>query len=598
MSFFRKLKDNNLAEKIYIIFLKKSFWHMAFETKRDRTKICCLDLDDDLINLLSDRFDIYNGSLGTPVNVAKINKHGLRLLLNYDLPDNIQEYEVFVEDMVKKEPIQYLEKDHIRINITGHKAFYCYSYPPQTVFDPCPLGSKILHNRINTQRRRPAIKIAFQNRYIDTEYFIRDAFDIHNSNNETANNYMHLPNFCSSQMTGREVKLCDNELSRNIFESFLDDITYNEIYEHPTKWYGDNNKENDDYFLPLLMTRNDCVVSYIWLTDNDITIILPQTNKKEELLEKVFEELLYKHFSDYFPEVEKVAWINNPSYFLPNHQSLLKEKDTLEKKYKDNLNTIEQKIKSNSLRFAFLHNLLTSTGDELVAAMIKYFRWLGFERVIDKDKELDKNIYEEDIQIETNEHGMLVIEIKGINGTSTDDKCSQISKVVRRRMKEQKRFDVHGLYIVNHQRNIDPERRLNPPFNHQQVKDAENDERGLCYTWRLFNLYFEIEEGIISKEDARKSFFNSGLIDFNPQVIEIGIPHNYFNQHTVVCIVINDQCIRIGDFFYYIDGMRWKKVKIVSIQQDKKNVDFATNGSYGFGLEYRIPNCKALYIIK
>ena len=71
------------------------------------------------------------------------------------------------------------------------------------------------------------------------------------------------------------------------------------------------------------------------------------------------------------------------------------------------------------MRFAFLHNLLTSTGDELVAAMIKYFRWLGFERVIDKDKELDKNIYEEDIQIETNEHGMLVIEIKGINGTST-----------------------------------------------------------------------------------------------------------------------------------------------------------------------------------
>lgn len=571
---------------------------MAFETKRDRTKICCLDLDDNLINILSDKFDIYNGSLGTPIDVTRINKNGLKLLLNYDLPDNLQEYEVFVEDMVKKEPIQYIAEDHIRTRITGHKAIYCYSFPPQTVFNPCPLGSKILQNCIKTQRKRPAIKIAFQNRYIDADYDIRDASDIYNRTNETANNYMHLPNFCSLQITGKEVKLCDNELSRNIFESFLDDITYYETYEHPTKWYGSNNKENDDFFLPLLLTRNDCVISYIWLTDYDITIILPQTTKKKELLEKVFEELLYKHFSNYFPEVEMASWIKNPSYFLPNYQSLLIEKDTLEKKYKEDMSLIEQKIESNNIRFAFLHDILTSTDNELVAAIIKFFRWLGFERIVDKDKELDKDIYEEDIQIEAKEQGMLVVEIKGINGTSTDDKCSQISKVVRRRMKEQKRFDVHGLYIVNHQRNIDPVKRLNPPFNDQQVKDAENDERGLCYTWRLFNLYFEIEEDIISKEDARKSFFNSGLIDFNPQVVEIGFPHNYYNQHTVVCIVIDKQFIKIGDFFYYIDGIRWKKVKIVSIQQNKKNVDFATNGSYGFGLEHRIPNCKALYIIK
>ena len=65
---------------------------MSTETKRDKTKICCLDLDKELIEYLKARFEIYNGSLGRPVQVAGCNKFGLNLLLNYVLPDNLQEY--------------------------------------------------------------------------------------------------------------------------------------------------------------------------------------------------------------------------------------------------------------------------------------------------------------------------------------------------------------------------------------------------------------------------------------------------------------------------------------------------------------------------
>ena len=71
-----------------------------------------------------------------------------------------------------------------------------------------------------------------------------------------------------------------------------------------------------------------------------------------------------------------------------------------------------------------------------------------------------------------------------IGGTSKDEECSQIFKIKSRRMKELKRFDVFGLYIVNHQKHLPPLNRENPPFTENQIQDAINDERGLLTTWQ------------------------------------------------------------------------------------------------------------------
>ncbi len=161
---------------------------MSTETKRDKTKICCLDLDKELIEYLKARFEIYNGSLGRPVQVAGCNKFGLNLLLNYVLPDNLQEYEVFIEDMVKKESIQYKKEDNTLTYISGKEAYYFNSNPPQTEFNPCPYGSKVLQIRIKNQRMRPAIKIAFQEQFIGADYVISEISTSHNYTNESANN--------------------------------------------------------------------------------------------------------------------------------------------------------------------------------------------------------------------------------------------------------------------------------------------------------------------------------------------------------------------------------------------------------------------------
>lgn len=105
------------------------------------------------------------------------------------------------------------------------------------------------------------------------------------------------------------------------------------------------------------------------------------------------------------------------------------------------------------------------------------------------------------------------------------------------------------MYIVNNERGVEPLSRTIPPFNQQQIKDAVNEKRGLCYTWQLFNLYFEIEDGIITKQEAQSILFNNGLIDFRPKVNEVAVPHKYYGQHTIVCLKIDNVKISVGDFF-------------------------------------------------
>lgn len=568
---------------------------MATETIRKKTKICSLDLDVDCIEYLKSRFDVYEGSLGTKIDVSDNKNHSLRLLLNYNLPSNLQEYEIIVEDMLYDKIIPYVNEDHIRTKITDKSAYYLECSYPQTVFNPRSFGSHILHDYLDKQRVRPAIKIAFQAPFTMVDYVIKDMVYVSKSKNFTYNNYEHLTNFCSNQSYGREVRLCSNKFSRILFESFLDDVEYYQLYNTPKKWNGDVEETNPN-FLPLLYSKDGSVVSYIWCSDKDITIILPQTSRKVELLKKVFQEILEVHFSDYLPEVESSAWINKTQYFLPNELELHAEKEELKEKYQKELAEIEKRLLENKTRFNFLHKLITTTGDELVEACLKFFKWLGFENVIDKDKNLDKDFNEEDVQIETPERGLLVIEIKGINGTSTDAQCSQILKVVNRRREELQRFNVHGLYIVNNERGVEPLSRTTPPFNSQQIKDAVYDGRGLCYTWQLYNLFFEIEDGVITKEEAQAILFQKGLLNFQPSLKEVGVPHKYYKHNEIVCTQISEIEIKTGDYFFYNEKGRWKKVKIVSIKDEKNFLESISNGSYGFGLEHRVPSNIPLHV--
>lgn len=576
---------------------------MMTHTKQGRTKVCTLDINQDVVEFLQQRFEVFEGSLGKKVKAKYGNYDGsCRFLLNYNLPVNIHEYEIFIEDMCRDDEHEYHKEEHTRTHIETDKAYYFYCQRPQTIFNPICYGSHIFADSIRKHRNRQTIKIIFASETEEVEYLIHNVNSSYDSSNVIHTNYEHLHLPQSENICGAQVKLSENPISSDIFQSFLTDIRYHIAFKIPYK-RSSQKEEVDDGFYSLLETPNGYIVSFIWISDCDIAILLPQTTRKVELLQKVFDELLFRNFSDYFPEVAESAWINNTAYYLPNQESLLRQKDVITAKYQEDVANINQQIEYNNQQFAFLHTLLTATGDDLVKATIQFFKWLGFNNVIDKDEHLDKNFNEEDIQIDVsdnsiNDINLLVVEVKGIGGTSTDAQCSQISKVVHRRGKERKAYDVHGIYIVNNELHKEPLLRTLPPFNQVQIDDAENEERGLCYTWQLFNLYFNIENGIITKEVARSAFFENGLLNFEPDFIRLGVPHNYYRNHTVASFRIEGTKISIGDSFYYEKDGRWYSARVESIKDGPNCFDSVENGDYGFGLSCKVPNNVPLFISK
>ena len=213
-----------------------------------------------------------------------------------------------------------------------------------------------------------------------------------------------------------------------------------------------------------------------------------------------------------------------------------------------------------------------------------FLRWLGFANVINVDK-TNPDLPEEDLRVETT-RGLLVIEVKGITGTSTDSDCSQISKVRYRRAEERTKFDVFGLYVVNHQMFIPPLERDNPPFSATQIRDANNDGRGLVTTFDLFNLYFNIAEGYVSKDAARDSLFEIGLVSFPPSgTIPIPRPHEIHYKGQVAIVNLHDVEIGSGDRIVFSSEGRYDSANVLEIQVDDRAVASASCGEIGIRLQ-------------
>lgn len=570
-----------------------------------KTKICAIDLEDDILSFLKKDFEVFEGTMGAKIDTSKRIKRdydSINLLLNYNFPTNLQEYDILIQDMGYEKVIPYSEEEHIRKYTTGTDSVYLYSSYPETLFNPIPYSSKLLSIELKKHRERPLIKIIFQGEAYRISYKRYHAGTHSTENGGSFTNYEHIQNYCNeTSLYGRDVLHCkNNRLTQEIFGNTVDGYSYQQTYLHPMSWENSVRKE-DTRFIPLLTTMAGDIISYFYMDEYDITIMLPQSENKLELLKNVFNEFLYIYFSEYFPFIEAAAWKNTPMYFLPNQQELLDKEKQLTNKYQEDLAVIEVQKEENNKQYSFLHSLLTETGDNLVKAVIDFLQWLGFSNIVDADTtKKEGDIFEEDVQVDLGEAGLLIIEVKGINGTSTDAQCSQIHKIKFRRCEERNAFDVHALYIVNNERNIEPLKRTRPPFKDVQITDAQKDKRGLAYTWQLFNLFFDIENGFISKKEARESLINAhGLVDFTPTNLqELGEPYNYYKKNTVVCIEIKNLIIKVGDYFAYRQNDRWHKTRIVSIEENRQVIDETSNGRYGFEVGKAIPNNVCLYLIQ
>ena len=571
-----------------------------------KTRVLGINLPDDVYSFLeSEGMEVFHGTYGPKVDTREVQLdwNTLPIKSQFKLPDNLHEYDVIIEDMHHDEIVDYNLEDNnkdIAISEFNNHIRKLYICKPQNVFDPVPLGCDLVKTGIEAKKNNTLIKILFQENPYQILYFGIDSQNMVPGPRGSFSNYCYIENFSSKIISGDKVKLTEYALSHKLFDGLLSEISYVQTYRAPIIRELGYNEKKDDNFYPLLTNIQGDVISYMYYNKprNSFTFMFPRVKYEKEIIKRLFNISLYKHFSDIFPSQTANAWLTKDEYELPDVIKLEHEKKAIKQKAEDEIEAKDNEIKACHDKLAFLYGMLTDTGEDLVEDVVTYLQWLGFVNVKKADDEVKEGgILQEDIQVELNANDLLIIEVKGVHGTSTDNECAQIEKNILRRYHERKYKNVYGLYIVNNEIGKEPLKRTLPPFNNTQIQDAKNSCRGLAYSYQLFNLYFEIKDGIITKEDARKSLLDFGLVNFRKGFLSIGIPNKYYKQHTVICFDLHNTAIKINDYLYYEDNRkRMQKVQVQSIQQDKSPMQTVSNGQTGLGIDKAIPNGVEIFI--
>lgn len=564
-----------------------------------KTNICCLNISSCIVEYLKKEHSVYDGCLGNKIDLTHLSRGSHYLLSTHDFPSNIQEYDVFVIDLAKRKPILYDKQDHTRQYVGDGSNIYFLSETNQTIFDTIPFGASLLKENLIKNRTKKPIVIIFQEKKQESTYHFVDKISTYDYRDKGIKKYSNY-NFSdslplSNVLYGKRVNRADNNLSKILFDGIENKLQYHQLFYHTKKYNSDTKTyQPSSNILPLLYSQNNDLVSFVQNVENEpIYIVLPQAedNVKLKIIQQLFEKVLYEKFSNYFPYIENTKWIHNNLYKLPGVQEIETKIKEAYKEFVDKENILKQEIVEIESKFDFLQKIITTTGEELVQAMIEYLKWLGFKNVIEKDSFSD-GVFEEDIQVDLEEDGLLIIEVKGIYGTSKDSECSQIEKIKHRREKERKKWDVYALYVVNHQRGIEPTRRKNPPFNNRQIEDAISDERGLLTTWQLYSIFQAIEFGVISKEKVRKDLLNSGNILFVPDLVrELNTPYKSWKDGLVLGIDVNTQ-VSINDEIFVENNGCWFAAKIANLQQENKDLESVSSGNTGVELSKKLPKGK------
>ena len=564
-----------------------------------KTNICCLDLAKECLDYLKSLdLNVYEGTLGSVFSVEWGHKnYGSKpILIDINIPDNLHEYHVFIHDMENPHVREYKAEEHFITHVENDEVRHLECRWPVNTLDLRPFGTHKLANRFRDIAGERRIEILFVGRENIVEYWSNV---IRGDDHRKAGTYVSLNEWNlveGKEKHGNRVLLEDNNISKMLFDGYLNNVNYLRVFSLPQEYDGDE-KVTDKHFISLLSNESGECISYVFsYSDDYIKFVLPQVEDKAGLLKKLFERVIFRLFSSSFPDIESKNWIHNEFYQLPEERHVQLKIEAKRKEYEQEITKLEEEATVIRDRNLPLKQLLTESGSTLVAAVKSFLEWLGFENVIDKDETLEEGeLKEEDLCFEY-EGNHVFMEVKGINGTSTDAECSQIDKIVNRRMRELKTTDVHGVYVVNHQRNVEPRKRQLPPFNENQILDAVNQSRTLVYTTQLFALYSDIVNGYISKEQSRKALLQKGLANFHSYLKSIGVPYDYFQNDTVICLDLNNTQVSEGDTLYYKDSLhRLVGMKVLSLQQGKQSLNTCTNGKTGIKVDIKVPRNKELF---
>ncbi|MDH2911205.1 hypothetical protein N7V53_01460 [Kosakonia sp. HypNH10] len=510
----------------------------------------------------------------------------------YDIPVNIHEAEIIVIDTAVS-IFSHAENKNSPISVF-------FEHTPSEV-DLLPIDISIISHHIFSTKKNQAV-IVFCDSNTDCSYIMdygpgKQRRQVKYNTYDFNGSYFRVVN-----RSGTRFKRPDNVIAKT-----LTDLIFKHSRESHYNVVFKGLNEGD---VVLLENETGEVISFIRKIDGKDFVFLPVIYNKSDFLKELFDNVLpdIPLFKEYFPSNPSFKWVNDDLYV--SHEEKMKsiEIEKLKAEYSKSILKLQSELSDLSNKEENLKTkaLLTATDNDLVFSVKWFLEYIGFENVIAPDGDVDEEngeFYEEDINIITPARTYL-FEVKGIGGTSSDDQCAQISKIVYRREEANPENTYKGIYIVNHQRYKNPRERKNPPFFEQQVLDAAIAHRGMTYTYELFQVYHMIELGILDKSDVRNAFNQRGLIDFRKSLTPLSCDHTFREicvysfdlTKTPNTIISTKDSVVVKD-----EDNHWHLLSILEIQVNKKTVDEATSdsgGSAGIKVDSLVLSAREFYLLK
>ena len=322
---------------------------------------------------------------------------------NMIFPKIYMNMNVVVIDLQNKRTVDYVASAH-QLDTKGNQQHYFLSNYPANLFDPRAASAWILKNELRPLVEKDSILIVFADKQEEISYELVQvtATGPYYNEPEMLTKYDFYDGLqINRNITGKDTKVVLQDVPD--FTRFLNHYNntakYTITFDSPKNMGGDS-QENDKNFIPLMVSGNDEIISFAQSRGKNAAFFFPHIKEKAQFLVDFFDKILAARFPAIF-SVQSV-WIESPAYRLPNENGLLQEKQHLQEEHAKNMKEVESRIETNRQMYGFLHELLTQSGDLLVKAIVKYFKWLGFENVVNVD-ETNPNLREEDIRIETKE---------------------------------------------------------------------------------------------------------------------------------------------------------------------------------------------------
>ena len=339
----------------------------------------------------------------------------------------------------------------------------------------------------------------------------------------------------------------------------------------------------------------ECVVGGLLAPENSKgrILILPQISKDADTIVTLLREVLPELSPHLFPHMEGLRWVERDEYELDSVLKYKTDKVEVRERANRDLEDLDKKITEERDRLGFLHGIITNTGDDLVESVKSCLEFIGFEQVIDVDKQIQNQATsapkQEDLQVH-DKSPTLLLEIKGLSGLPHESDTLQVAKYIQRRMKEWNRTEVRGVSMINHQRNVPALERDNQNvFTAQQIEDTQHNGTTILTTWDLFLLTRGMMKWKWNPKAVQDLFYQSGRMPKIPTIYKpIGKIVNYWEKIGVVGVQISENKLHKGERIGYVTPEGYLEEEVSSLQVKNQDVEETIPGQL-VGIKTRYP---------